>query len=410
LLNIVQLYILKTREAIAWTVRSSDMANKRIKVGIISANWSLKVHGAAWRLLPDVEVAAICTAHRETAEAAAAAFNVPRAYWNVADLVADADLDIIDVGTRPSFRHAMVMAALGAGKHVYEALPFAMDVARAQQMRDAQLAAGLVGIVDAQFRWVPAVQHMKNLVDAGFIGKPLGFNMQLFLPLRRHDGFVYPHSVYPGNGLEPYKWLAEKSSGGGAWRNFGTHSMLLLTHLLGDIADISGCLATGIDRWDIPDGATLVPQTEDLGSAVLRMVSGATGTVQAAWCVPDTAGFRFEVWGDRGRLLLEDPRFGDGISARLYGGDARPVAYGEAAGTWLDIPAELFAVPGTSITKANAPPYMVSMGWMFHDMLRTIREGGRGSPNFSEAAHIQRAIEAMTLSHIERRWVRPEEV
>jgi predicted dehydrogenase len=104
-----------------------------------------------------------------------------------ADLVADADLDIIDVGTRPSFRHAMVMAVLGAGKHVYEALPFAMDVARAEQMRDAQLAAGLVGIVDAQFRWVPAAQHMKNLIDAGFIGKPLGFNMQLFLPLRRHE-------------------------------------------------------------------------------------------------------------------------------------------------------------------------------------------------------------------------------
>jgi len=53
---------------------------------------------------------------------------------------------------------------------------------------------------------------------------------------------------------------------------------------------------------------------------------------------------------------------------------------------------------------------MVSMGWMFHDKLRSIREGGRGSPNFSEAAHVQRAIEAMTFSHIERRWVRPDEL
>ena len=130
------------------------MADKRIRVGIISANWSLKVHGAAWRLFPDVEVAAICTAHRETAEAAAAAFNVSRAYWKVADLVADPDLDIIDVGTRPSFRHSMVMAALNAGKHVYDALQFALNIAQAEQMRDALLAAGRVGIVDAQFRWV----------------------------------------------------------------------------------------------------------------------------------------------------------------------------------------------------------------------------------------------------------------
>lgn len=211
------------------------MVDKPIKIGIISANWALKVHGAAWRMLPGVEVAAICTAHRETAEAAALAFNVPRAYWSIADLIADEDLDIIDVGTRPSFRHPMVMAALGAGKHVYEALPFAVDVERAEQMRDAQLASGRVGVVDAQFRWVPAAQHMKKLIENGFVGRPLGFNVQLFLPLHRHDGFLYTHCAYPGGGLAPYKWLAEKSSGASGWRNFGTHAMLLLTHLLGEI-------------------------------------------------------------------------------------------------------------------------------------------------------------------------------
>jgi predicted dehydrogenase len=386
------------------------MTSKKIKVGIISANWSLKVHGAAWRLFPDVEVAAVCTAHRETAEAAAKTFSVPKAYWNVADLVADNDLDIIDVGTRPAYRHAMVMAALGARKHVYDALPFAVDVARAEEMRDAQLEAQVVGVVDAQFRWVPAARHMKSLIDSDYIGKPLGFTVQLFLPLNRHDGFVYPHSAYPGGGVDPYKWLADKQSGGSAWRNFGTHSMLLLTHLLGDIEDVSGCVATGIERWDLPDGSVLVPETADLGSAVLRMKNGATGTVQAAWCVPDTGGFRFEVWGDQGRLLLEDPRFGDGVSARLYAGDARSRPYGELAGSWLDIPEDLFVVPGTGINKSNAPPYMVSMGLMFHDMLRTIRDGGPGSPNFTEAAHVQRAVEAVMISDRERRWVRPAEL
>ena len=46
------------------------------------------------------------------------------------------------------------MAALNAGKHVYDALQFALNIAQAEQMRDALLAAGRVGIVDAQFRWV----------------------------------------------------------------------------------------------------------------------------------------------------------------------------------------------------------------------------------------------------------------
>ena len=44
-----------------------------------------------------------CGLHRaqETAEAAAQAFGVPKAYWSVADLAADPDIEIIDVGGQP---------------------------------------------------------------------------------------------------------------------------------------------------------------------------------------------------------------------------------------------------------------------------------------------------------------------
>ncbi|WP_429579505.1 Gfo/Idh/MocA family protein [Paraburkholderia youngii] len=126
------------------------------------------MHGSAWRLLPDVEVAAVCTAHRETAEAAAKAFGVPRAYWDVADLVADPTLDIIDVGSRPSYRYDMVMAALNAGKHVYDALPFAVDTEHALAQSELAAKKGLVGVVDAQFRWVRGDAH----AEACFRGLP----------------------------------------------------------------------------------------------------------------------------------------------------------------------------------------------------------------------------------------------
>ena len=52
------------------------MADRPLRVGIISANWSLRVHGPAWRRIKGVEVAAICTAHQEMAEAAAREFDV----------------------------------------------------------------------------------------------------------------------------------------------------------------------------------------------------------------------------------------------------------------------------------------------------------------------------------------------
>ncbi len=84
------------------------------RVGIIGANWTLKVHGSAWRSLPGVEVAAVCTAHRETAEAAAKAFSIARAYWSNDDLVkrgktdaADAEA-ICEAVTRPVMRFVPV--------------------------------------------------------------------------------------------------------------------------------------------------------------------------------------------------------------------------------------------------------------------------------------------------------------
>jgi predicted dehydrogenase len=383
---------------------------KPVRVGIVGANWSLKVHGSAWRLLPGVEVAAVCTAHRETAEAAAAQFGIGKAYWDVAQMAADPELDIIDVGSRPAYRYDMVMAALQAGKHVYNALPFAVDLARARAMFEAQRARRSVGVVDAQFRWVPAAMHMKALVEQGYLGQPQGFNIQLLMPLMAHDGYIYPHSVWPEGGMSPYLWLGDPASGASAWRNFGSHSLLLLRHLWGEVEEVVGQLQTGIRSWQLPDGSTIRPETADLGVATLRLANGAVGSLQCGWAVPDGPVLRVELWGDRGRLLLTDPTFGDGISARLYAGDARKRVFGTEAGAWLEIPEALYRVPGTPFDKANAPPYMVSMTQLFADMLEAVRTGREGSPSFEEAWRTQRVIEAMSLSHQARRWVKVQEL
>lgn len=370
-----------------------------VKIGIIGANWSLKVHGTAWRQLPGVEVLAVCTAHKETAEEAAAQFGVPRAYWNVADLAADPDIDIIDVGSRPAFRYDMVMAALNGGKHVYDALPFAMSLDQAKAQAALAREKGLVGVVDAQFRWVPAAQKMKAMIDEGFLGTVLGFNVQLLMPLWEHDGFHYPACAYPEGGVSPYKWLADKTSGGSGWRNFGSHSTLLLSHLIGPVASVSGVQTTGVKRWTLPDGTMLEPDTADLGCATLQMENGAIGTLQTGWCVPDSDVLRVDIWGDKGRLLYTDPTFGDGLSAKLYAGTTRPVPYGEKEGGLVEIAENYYQVPGMPWGKADAPPYMVSMGWMFHDMLAAIRDKRTPSPSFDEALHAHKVVEALIMSN-----------
>src|SRR3546814_3701177 len=91
-----------------------DMTNSPLRVGIISAAWGARAHLPAWRSLDGIEVTAICTSRPETAAKAAADFDVARAFHDFRAMAADPEIDIVDCGTRPPLRHAMVMAALGA--------------------------------------------------------------------------------------------------------------------------------------------------------------------------------------------------------------------------------------------------------------------------------------------------------
>src|SRR3546814_15778216 len=130
-----------------------------LRVGMIGANWGIVGHLPAWRNLPGVEVAAICTAHEETARAAADAHGIPHAYHDYRRMIDEAPVDIIDVGTRPMLRYDMVMHALAAGQHVIKAHPFPPAIAGAKAQREAQQADGGVALIAAQFTWLPQFQH-----------------------------------------------------------------------------------------------------------------------------------------------------------------------------------------------------------------------------------------------------------
>src|SRR3546814_11310490 len=117
---------------------------------MIGANWGIVGHLPAWRNLPGVEVAAICTAHEETARAAADAHGIPHAYHDYRRMIDEAPVDIIDVGTSPMLRYDMVMHALDAGKHVIHANPLAPDLPGAQAKRRAPQAPGGHGLTADQ--------------------------------------------------------------------------------------------------------------------------------------------------------------------------------------------------------------------------------------------------------------------
>jgi len=378
---------------------------KPLRVGVVGANWTLAAHAPAWNMLPGCEVTAVCTAHEDTARAAAASANIAKPYWDFRRMADDPELDIIVVGTPPATRYDIVMAALQGGKNVYNCIPFAVNSERARAMRDAQVSRGLVGVVDAQFRWIPAVRYMKDLIAQGWLGELMQATIDVQLPLFGHDGFLYPSSAHSGV-LKPYHWLADAQSGASAWRNFGSHAILNLIWLFGEIDEIVGDVRTVLKEWTLPTGHVLHPDTPDTAMALARFRNGAFVNINTGWCKADPMTYRLEAWGTKGRFLIEGRSFGDAPDTTLYYGDTQPRDYMALSGAGLDIPAQYFEVPGTPLSKTVCPPFVVPMTAMFSDMATAIREGREGSPSFSEATHAHEAVEAMLLSTKTRRWTR----
>ncbi|MCC6829468.1 MAG: Gfo/Idh/MocA family oxidoreductase, partial [Novosphingobium sp.] len=205
------------------------MSVRPLRVGIISAAWGARAHLPAWRSLDGVEVTAICTSRPETAARAAAEFGVPRAFHDFREMARDPEIDLIDCGTRPALRRDMVLAALAAGKHVYNGIPFARDLADAQEMQKAWQAAGTVAAVDAFMQAVPALVQMQAMVEDGWIGRLFGAEIAFESPL-----FTAAQANVPG-----YAWFADPANGASALRNLGSHMLHLLVHFFGPVRSVA---------------------------------------------------------------------------------------------------------------------------------------------------------------------------
>lgn len=364
-----------------------------LRVGIVSAGWGAFAHLPAWRAVPGVEVTAICTSREETAKAAQQRLGLPRAFWNAEEMCADPDIDIVDLGTRPSVRLLMILAALKHGKHIYNASPHAPDWAGAKAIEAARAGGNSVGVVDAFGEYLPAHRQMQAMLLDGFIGEPLGgtchFNISLFNQPNKHF---------------PYNWFADGSAGVSAVRNNGSHALYMLTHLFGPVAELVADDIQVLKKWVFPDGDVIVPETTDYANAILKFESGLTLNMQISWSLPLHEGWLLDVYGTQGRLRAHSPTFPTARDCNLWGGKLGgameeivvPDAYKSDPAVGLDWQAEV------------QPSYPMALS--MHEMVEAIHGRGKASPDFARALEVERLQEAIRVSSAERRWVTISEV
>jgi predicted dehydrogenase len=242
------------------------------------------------------------------AQAQAAKYGVPKAS-GVAELLADPSIDIVINLTVPQAHAEVALAALAAGKSVYNEKPLALDREQAKQMLDLAREKGLrVGCAPDTFLG-GGLQTCRKLLDDGVIGEPIGAS-----------AFMMSHG--------PESWHPNPEffyqPGAGPMFDMGPYYLTALTTLLGPVRRVTGSTRVSFPERVIGSeplrGQVIKVNTPTHIIGVLDFAAGAIGTIVTSFDVWSSELPRLEIYGSKGTLSLPDPNtFGGPVRVRLAG-------------------------------------------------------------------------------------------
>lgn len=316
------------------------MADK-IGVGIVGATvtqggsgWGANAHVPAIAALPRYGLAAVCTAHAETAKASAAAFGAARAFHRFDEMAADPHVDLIVVCVRVPGHRDLVMAGLQAGKAVLCEWPLGATLAEAREMAGLARQRGLPTVVGLQARSDPAILYARDLVRAGHLGEVLTATLHTAVPavLQRGPGRI---------------WQGVRANGANTMTIAGGHAIDALCAVLGEFSEVSARVTTRIAEWQGLDGKPVPVDAPDCINVIGRLERGAEVTVSVAAVPSNPSGNRIEIYGREGALVVRtDGSFNIGPSQVLMGKGKERMAP-------MAIPAQYTMVPAG--TPAGQP-------------------------------------------------------
>jgi predicted dehydrogenase len=183
-------------------------AGDRPRIGVVGAGniASLNVNG--YLVDPRCDVVAVCDPIDGRAAAAAEAWGAARSFSSLDDLLADPDLDAVEILTPTHLHRDHVLAAAAAGKHISCQKPIANTVSDAVVMEKAAADAGVILRISECFRHYPPLVRAKQLIGRGAIGTPT--HVRLRTVVGQTDS-----TFQAGLEADGYTWRMDNHSPGG---------------------------------------------------------------------------------------------------------------------------------------------------------------------------------------------------
>jgi predicted dehydrogenase len=205
--------------------------------------------------LPNVRIVAVT----DPVTAAAQSFAEMTGATAVSDLegLLNTSPDAVYVCVPPHAHGPVEEQVLGAGAALFVEKPLGLDAPTAERIADTARKAGVVTAVGHHWRYSPAVDLVRELLD----GRPVRLVAGSWI-----------------DRVPPVPWWSKRALSGGQIVEQAVHVLDLIRLLCGDVVEVNAyanAAPPSTPDADV-DGATV---------AILKMQSGAVGTVTAACCV-----------------------------------------------------------------------------------------------------------------------------
>jgi predicted dehydrogenase len=303
-------------------------------------------------------VLAICDLDETKLNKLADEFNVARRTTKFDDLLQMDDLDIIDICTPPMVHYPMIVAALGAGKHVICEKPLVGSLKEIDEIIAIEVRSTGKLMPIFQYRFGNGIQQAKAIIDAGLAGKPFVGTVET---LWRREADYY---AVPWRG----KWKTEL---GGVLMGHAIHPHDMFVYLMGPLKSLFGRVATRVNDIEV----------EDCISASVELESGALGSFTASLGSADEIS--------RIRLAFDNVTI-----------ESDHAPYNPGAAEWKILPRN----EGTKSAIADllkgwqdVPPRFATQMSRFHDALMS------GGPLPVTSADSRRALEMVTAFYYSSR-------
>lgn len=349
---------------------------ERNAIAVIGAGMIGAAHAFGYRTnlprfenrIPGLRLATACDGNETLAGRLAATWGFEKTETDLNAVLADPEIGIVSV-CLPNALHAEVtLAAIAAGKHVLCEKPLALNAEEALRIHRAATASPVVSATVFNYRRIPAVAAIRDIIAAGEIGDLVNLLVQY-------------ESEYAADPNLPHSWRYERSrAGAGALLDLGTHAIDTARFLCGEVSEVAGAVGTiSVKERFLPaaagighDKVALSPEkrpvdNDDVMSALLRFETGCQGMFLASRVAVGMGNtLSFSITGTKGALRYNSRLPAHYEIARFDGSGQSPFAL--VANNPALPYAELLPVPHDGVAIGYAEVF----GFMINEFLEAI--------------------------------------